>query len=107
ITKTIGFSGFTLYLLLSFGSVTQKVLFRPLLATAQSRGLLHLAQVRRFGSEPTQTSISTHDNTAEWLVEFMSNRSRKFAHGRYPCYSNDFGLRPDQTILRRLPLGDF
>src|SRR5580704_13638946 len=70
-------------------------------------GLLRLLQVGRFGGEPSQTSISTHDNTAQWLVEFMSNRSRKFAHCRYPCDASNFGLRPEQTLLCRLPFGNF
>jgi hypothetical protein len=67
--------------------------------------LQHLIQVGRFCGEPTQTSISTRDNTAEWLVQFMSNRSHKFTHGRYPCYASDFGLGTDQALLGRLPLG--
>ena len=37
----------------------------------------------------------------------MSDRSGEFPLSRYPCYASDLGLRPGQTILRCLPLGDF
>jgi hypothetical protein len=39
-------------------------------------GLQCLVQVRRFAV--SQRKQASHDDTAEWLIQFMSNRSRKF-----------------------------
>src|SRR5262245_26813614 len=53
-------------------------------------GDFRFPKIRRIVSQPTKRCICVGNDCGKWLINFMSNRPGKLAHGREPRYPRKF-----------------